>query len=460
LEVFLKAAINPDKKKPEKAPQSHYVTLGVEKNAAETEIKRAYFQLVRTYQPDQFPEEFKKIRAAYETLIDPEKRAEYDEVCDLPDSIAGTYREAVRLSHSAVDKAIGLYGTILQTHPNQSKVLESYAEALEIQDKYGKAGEVWEKLTKQYPDNAKYARNLADCYLDRGWHKKAYNEAQRAVTLAPDDVENWIMLLDCMGCGKDPVDSMKEMRDVSTRAIQAIQAVKTNEWKKIHVYTIAFVAHVPDGYEKTVSYLREVVRLVRENGRDGQKDGKTALREIMRTLPPSILAVFYPELKELASLLPGIQNSPIMDDIDDIRVDAEVNNLEKEGFDKIFPALFHTLNSTFNDIEDEMELLTIEYALLHGKHIYDPQVRRLKKEYPEIYALHSSFFNEMLRTRDPDKLIYARAKKLGKLERESGISYDSDEPVDMPVRRETPKVGRNDPCPCGSGKKYKKCCGA
>jgi preprotein translocase subunit SecA len=29
-----------------------------------------------------------------------------------------------------------------------------------------------------------------------------------------------------------------------------------------------------------------------------------------------------------------------------------------------------------------------------------------------------------------------------------------------PVRRDVPKVGRNDPCPCGSGKKYKKCCGA
>lgn len=28
------------------------------------------------------------------------------------------------------------------------------------------------------------------------------------------------------------------------------------------------------------------------------------------------------------------------------------------------------------------------------------------------------------------------------------------------VVREQPKVGRNDPCPCGSGKKYKKCCGA
>src|SRR5437763_16418022 len=28
-----------------------------------------------------------------------------------------------------------------------------------------------------------------------------------------------------------------------------------------------------------------------------------------------------------------------------------------------------------------------------------------------------------------------------------------------PVRREMPKVGRNDPCPCGSGKKFKNCCG-
>jgi uncharacterized protein YecA (UPF0149 family) len=26
-------------------------------------------------------------------------------------------------------------------------------------------------------------------------------------------------------------------------------------------------------------------------------------------------------------------------------------------------------------------------------------------------------------------------------------------------RRSSPNVGRNDPCPCGSGKKYKKCCG-
>jgi preprotein translocase subunit SecA len=32
-------------------------------------------------------------------------------------------------------------------------------------------------------------------------------------------------------------------------------------------------------------------------------------------------------------------------------------------------------------------------------------------------------------------------------------------PQQMPVQRTEKKVGRNDPCPCGSGKKYKKCCG-
>ena len=34
-----------------------------------------------------------------------------------------------------------------------------------------------------------------------------------------------------------------------------------------------------------------------------------------------------------------------------------------------------------------------------------------------------------------------------------------EQPKKQPIRRKTPKIGRNDPCPCGSGKKYKKCCG-
>ena len=37
--------------------------------------------------------------------------------------------------------------------------------------------------------------------------------------------------------------------------------------------------------------------------------------------------------------------------------------------------------------------------------------------------------------------------------------YESGSLIPTTVVREGEKVGRNDPCPCGSGKKYKKCCG-
>ena len=36
---------------------------------------------------------------------------------------------------------------------------------------------------------------------------------------------------------------------------------------------------------------------------------------------------------------------------------------------------------------------------------------------------------------------------------------NKDDSANAPVQRKTEKIGRNDPCPCGSGKKYKYCCG-
>jgi hypothetical protein len=43
---------------------------------------------------------------------------------------------------------------------------------------------------------------------------------------------------------------------------------------------------------------------------------------------------------------------------------------------------------------------------------------------------------------------------------EMAMRAEAEPPRTMPVRRDGKKVGRNDPCPCGSGKKYKKCCGS
>ena len=44
----------------------------------------------------------------------------------------------------------------------------------------------------------------------------------------------------------------------------------------------------------------------------------------------------------------------------------------------------------------------------------------------------------------------------------SGGPAPTEKEIELPkitIRRETPKVGRNDPCPCGSGKKFKNCHG-
>lgn len=38
--------------------------------------------------------------------------------------------------------------------------------------------------------------------------------------------------------------------------------------------------------------------------------------------------------------------------------------------------------------------------------------------------------------------------------------HTSFERIKEPITVRDPRVGRNDPCPCGSGKKFKKCCGA
>ncbi len=53
-----------------------YAVLGVERGATAEDVRRAYFRLVRQNPPEAHPEEFKRIRAAYEMLRSPLRRAE------------------------------------------------------------------------------------------------------------------------------------------------------------------------------------------------------------------------------------------------------------------------------------------------------------------------------------------------------------------------------------------------
>ncbi len=60
-----------------------------------------------------------------------------------------------------------------------------------------------------------------------------------------------------------------------------------------------------------------------------------------------------------------------------------------------------------------------------------------------------------------DKRFSERRDKKDRIK--AGLPGEDDEPLPPPVQPieadKSKEVGRNDPCPCGSGKKFKKCCG-
>jgi preprotein translocase subunit SecA len=71
-------------------------------------------------------------------------------------------------------------------------------------------------------------------------------------------------------------------------------------------------------------------------------------------------------------------------------------------------------------------------------------------------------FENLLRSL-PQNLIQADVPGLSRPQQAATLPARDAEPealrIELPIKRELPKVGRNEPCPCGSGKKFKNCCG-
>ncbi len=69
---------NAPTRQPNLSSADPYAVLGLERRASLSEVKRAYFNLVRQYAPETNPEAFKLIRAAYEKLNSAESKTETD----------------------------------------------------------------------------------------------------------------------------------------------------------------------------------------------------------------------------------------------------------------------------------------------------------------------------------------------------------------------------------------------
>ena len=98
-------------------------------------------------------------------------------------------------------------------------------------------------------------------------------------------------------------------------------------------------------------------------------------------------------------------------------------------------------------IEREIDSLP---AMFKGK-LKDPAI---KKRFIDIAKRMEKDGVDFKSIRQMKKWMKAHEAEL----RAEGMGADV--PKVETVVHEGPRTGRNDPCPCGSGKKYKKCCGA
>ena len=120
-------------------------------------------------------------------------------------------------------------------------------------------------------------------------------------------------------------------------------------------------------------------------------------------------------------------------------------------------ALLRSVDEKWMDHIDSMDQLKFGIGLrAYGQH--DPVVEYKREGF--------DMFDEMIRNiqQDTVKMILRIKKENIVVKREQvakpTMASHGDDGVRKPKKRDVAKVGRNEPCPCGSGKKYKKCCGA
>ena len=119
-------------------------------------------------------------------------------------------------------------------------------------------------------------------------------------------------------------------------------------------------------------------------------------------------------------------------------------------------ALLRSVDEKWMDHIDAMDQLKYGIGLrAYGQH--DPVIEYKREGF--------DMFDEMIRNiqQDTVKMILHIKKENIVVKREQvakpTMASHGDDGVRRPKKREVAKVGRNEPCPCGSGKKYKKCCG-
>lgn len=137
---------------------------------------------------------------------------------------------------------------------------------------------------------------------------------------------------------------------------------------------------------------------------------------------------------------------------------AETLMEQPQEFEPLF--LEHTVEGETYDIVDEWCTGYMQGVALAGAD-WQKGGAVMDELLMPMFAFASEQSEELLKELD-DEEIEAAQKSIAPNAREIHAYWLSRRaefaPGPSPVKRATPRVGRNDPCPCGSGKKYKHCC--
>ena len=95
---------------------------------------------------------------------------------------------------------------------------------------------------------------------------------------------------------------------------------------------------------------------------------------------------------------------------------------------------------------------------MEGFDMFDQMVQDIKFDVVKL-LMHASKRDEGASRKEAAKITDAGLQQKTAIELVDGKLSPKEGGINKTIVNDTPKIGRNDPCPCGSGKKYKNCCG-
>jgi preprotein translocase subunit SecA len=251
-----------------------------------------------------------------------------------------------------------------------------------------------------------------------------------------------------------------------------------NAQKKVEAHNFDIRKHLLE-YDDVMNKQRTEIYKFRREVLQGEAL-KEKIFEMMENEVDGLMSVYCPDaddsyewdLKGLGEALYGIFDVRIgLEKIDHVDgLGGHITDLLKEAYGRkeveAGPELMRYMEKVILlqviDNQWKDHLLGIDHMKegigLRGYAQKDPLVE-YKKEAFELFSGMSERISVEVLTRLFKMKVRQETEREVRPKEQRLIFNRSDEGPQQPVHREK-KVGRNDPCPCGSGKKHKKCCGA